>query len=103
MPTAEATPCWILPSLVSDDPHFPTRQAAERAAPDWGARSETRQLPTACVDAACGGCDEVYDQDAESITMHFPSRSAAVKDVTASGWSVAEDGSLRCRQCTLHD
>ncbi|WP_214103263.1 hypothetical protein [Acrocarpospora catenulata] len=77
-------PCWILPSLVTDDPHFPDQASAERAAPEWGARPHAEQLATPCVTVACGGCGEEFDQPGESMTRHFRAE---------------QDGSLRCREC----
>lgn len=99
MTTTEAAPCWVIPSLVSDDPHFPTRGDAEQAAPEWGARPHAEQLAARCVLARCGGCGEVYDQHAESMEYHFRTEQEARRDATVSGWSLADDGSLRCRHC----
>ncbi len=93
------TPCWVIPSLVSDDPHFPDQATAEQAAPEWGARPHAAQLLTPCVLAVCGGCGEVFDEDADSMGYHFRTREEARKETTGSGWRLAEDGTLRCRKC----
>lgn len=52
-------------------------------------------LTHVCVTVACDGCDNEFDCD---YTTHFPDCDAAVSEVLAHGWTVAESV-VRCPSC----
>ena len=57
----------------------------------------------ACFVADCDDCHTTYDTDGQGFTLHFDSDQQALDYLAADGWTVAEDGHIRCPGCTARD
>jgi hypothetical protein len=57
----------------------------------------------ACFVADCDDCHTTYDDDGQGFNVHFDSDRQALDHLAADGWTVTEDGHIRCPVCTARD
>ncbi|WP_101790991.1 hypothetical protein [Nonomuraea indica] len=102
---AAADRCWIRPNDVTDERHYPTRQAA--LAPDdpndtaWGVPA-VRQLDQSCLIVVCSCCGHGCDDPGECVVYHSKSLTEAEEAAVEAGWVRKARGWV-CRPCSAGD
>ncbi|AEA27366.1 hypothetical protein Psed_5230 [Pseudonocardia dioxanivorans CB1190] len=55
---------------------------------------------THCYTLVCDDCATVADDDTDGYILHFDSDHASLDYAAANGWTITEDGHVRCPRCT---
>src|SRR6266516_4301057 len=53
-----------------------------------------------CFVADCDDCHASVDEEDQGYTLHFDSDRDALDHLADNGWTISEDGQLRCPVCT---